>query len=62
MLRFALSLVAASFIAFAGYSALGTAAHAAPQGGLKVIAVVVAHAGHRSTVSSASQEKPSVVQ
>ncbi len=50
MVRFGLSLVAASLIAFCGYSALGAAAHASDSG-MKVIAVVTAHA-HRSSVST----------
>ncbi len=50
MVRFGLSFVAASIIAFCGYSALGAAANASDPG-MKVIAVVTAHA-HRSSVST----------
>ncbi len=50
MVRFGLSLVAASIIAFCGYSALGAATNAS-DAGMKVIAVVTAHA-HRSSVST----------
>jgi hypothetical protein len=50
MLRFGISLVAASLIALAGYSAFGQATVAAPA--LKTIAVVTARAHHRA-VSSA---------
>jgi hypothetical protein len=63
MVRFGLSLVAATLIAFSGYAALGAATNASPVPGLKVIAVVVAHARHRSNVSTLrGQTNPLVVQ
>jgi hypothetical protein len=63
MVRFGLSLLAASLIAFFGYSALGATSHTYASPGLKVIAVVVAHAGHHSSVSTLrSQVNQTVVQ
>lgn len=52
MLRFGISLVAAGFIALAGYSALGRATSpAGPH--LKVIATVVARAHHHTRLTAA---------
>ncbi|MGA8535746.1 MAG: hypothetical protein WB615_16685 [Candidatus Tumulicola sp.] len=64
MVRFGLSLVAASLIVFSGYSALGAATGSTGGPSLKVIAVVVAHARHRSSVSTlrSQPEVPVVVQ
>jgi hypothetical protein len=52
MVRFALSLVTAAVVAIAGYGSLGAVTHTSPQEGLKVIAVVVAHAHHHSSLST----------
>jgi hypothetical protein len=61
MLRFVFSLVAASLIVCAGFSALGTAA-STPAPSLKVIAVVVAHAHRHATVSTAPTLSSAIVQ
>ena len=52
MLRFGISLIAASLVALSGYSALAGAAGYAPKN-LKTIAVVVAHA-HRGAATAAA--------
>lgn len=61
MLRFGISLVAASLIALAGYSAFGQATVAAAPT-LKTIAVVTAHAHHRAvSATSANSTAPAIL-
>lgn len=60
MLRFGISLIAASLIALAGYAALGQATTPAVPA-LKTIAVVTAHAHHRAVSSATANFAPAIL-
>jgi hypothetical protein len=60
MVRFGLSLVVASLLAFSGFSALGIGANTAAP--LKIIAVVTAHAHHSAVSTLRDHQNTPVVQ